>query len=482
MVKLPYIFTLFALFAGCAGAVVREEPVSQPVREHAVKQANSLATKAKQDADDARRRELDRIWELIQFLGHDEWRVRENATQKLLKIGHKGTGLLVAGTYHDDIEIRERSKRVLEGIKKKYAAARREFEKAMKANNLKEVKKILSEELLSLRAVTLEGITYLHIATQAGSSDVAEYFVKKGLEVNAKAKGDTTPLHMAASGQVAQMLIENGADIEAKTTAGDTPLILAVARGRDKVAKVLVASGADVNAATSSSATALHLAANRGSVKVCEMLLENGAEINAKDSCGKTPLDCAWDRHNEEILTKLWSRGAEFSDEVLNFGYAARDNNIEKMSKYLDRGADVDAKVFCDKTLLHRVALLGEKEVAEFLLKRGASVSATAEAGETPLHFAAAEGNGEIMKLLLKAGADVNARDKLGGTPLHEAVLWGKKEMVDFLVTQGANINSRDNSGQTPLDQVGDEEDSELAQLLRSRGARTAEELKQQEK
>jgi hypothetical protein len=87
----------------------------------------------------------------------------------------------------------------------------------------------------------------------------------------------------------------------------------------------------------------------------------------------------------------------------------------------------------------------------ELLLAHQVDVNAVTE-GWTPLHEAAAMGNKAIAELLLKAGADVNARNNNGYTPLHVAVEHRQPELAELLLANKADPNERNNAGQTPLD------------------------------
>ena len=69
--------------------------------------------------------------------------------------------------------------------------------------------------------------------------------IEKGVNVDARADSDQTPLHIAAeenSADVARLLIQKGADLEAKTKDGKTPLQHALYLN---VAQMLISKGAD---------------------------------------------------------------------------------------------------------------------------------------------------------------------------------------------------------------------------------------------
>ena len=186
-----------------------------------------------------------------------------------------------------------------------------------------------------------------------------------------------------------------------------TPLHSAIQKGRVELCRLLCEKGADINAAGGAGWTPLHTAAISGAPGICEFLCEKGALINARDEAGMRPIDRAAWLKKDEMVSLLWRLGGEFSDNTLNFEYAAKNEDIEKIKKYIAGGADVNTMVYVGKTLLHWAALMDRREMVKLLVECGADMNSRAEDGETPLHFAAGEGNMEVIKLLLKAGADV---------------------------------------------------------------------------
>ena len=210
-------------------------------------------------------------------------------------------------------------------------------------------------------------------------------------------------------------------------------------------------------------------------------------------------------------------RGNPEADRALL--YAAEKGNIEAVKWHLDAGADVNAQDNDIRwTPLHVAAAFGHKEIAELLIAKGADVSANTTTRGTPLHLVTFEGHKENFKLLIAEGADVNAiivsgplqfnvgdialnfttdseiaalLRKHGGmtseelrsgmTPLHLAAVNGHKEIVELLIAKGADVNEKiasgSNKNKTPLDFAVIKKQNETANLLRTHGGKTAEEL-----
>jgi len=82
-------------------------------------------------------------------------------------------------------------------------------------------------------------------------------------------------------------------------------------------------------------------------------------------------------------------------------------------------------------------ARVGDVKEVEKYLAKGADVNAQ-WFGRTPLHVAADEGKTEVIVFLLAKGADINAKSKFDKTALDFAVLKGDKKTIDLLKSKGA--------------------------------------------
>lgn len=134
----------------------------------------------------------------------------------------------------------------------------------------------------------------------------------------------------------------------------------------------------------------------------------------------------------------------------------------------------IDKRLIWGSTGMHIAAEYGHNEVVEFLISKGVEVDIRNKYGKTPLHVAAYAGKVEVAELLLSKGADINARDKHGQTSLHKAVVAyeNRKEAVELLLNNGADASIKDNDSKTPLDIAEEEGYEEIAELLRSHGAK----------
>jgi len=185
-------------------------------------------------------------------------------------------------------------------------------------------------------------------------------------------------------------------------------------------------------------------AAKHGDVDAAQRFLDQGADVNAKDEAGLTPLHLAAWRSHVEVARLLIQRGAEVNSGRI--------------------------------TPLDWAASHGQKDVVKLLVANGADIHVKSGLC-TPLHFALSGGDKDTVMLLVAKGADVHAVDPNGNVPLHCAVRNFDRDVVELLVAKGADVNTRDGSGRTPLDLAEKRGEKEVAAVLRKHGAKLGKDL-----
>lgn len=135
---------------------------------------------------------------------------------------------------------------------------------------------------------------------------------------------------------------------------------------------------------------------------------------------------------------------------------------------------------------LHRAARTDDADMIQRLLDQDKSqLEYRNRLQETPLHSAAYGGHCNAIRALVKNGADVNAwwpgakSPDESYNPLHITAINGRLEAAKLLVEAGTDLNALSIRGKTPLDVAIQNGHRQLAELFRSKGGCTGDEIRQ---
>lgn len=139
----------------------------------------------------------------------------------------------------------------------------------------------------------------LHEAAAVGTLErVQEMVRERGRLIDSHSKDGFTPLALASffgNTDVAEFLVNQGANVELPATNPMlvAPIHAAVAGKHRAIARMLVENGANVNARQQHGWAPLHAAAQNGDEELVRLLLDNGADREVRSEGGQTPLDLA---------------------------------------------------------------------------------------------------------------------------------------------------------------------------------------------
>ena len=152
-----------------------------------------------------------------------------------------------------------------------------------------------------------------------------------------------------------------------------------------------------------------------------------------------------------------------YSGEAWNTKEFFERANVADTLRYLQDGADVNARDERGWTPLHRAAAFSKTPaVLAALLRNGADPNARDTDGVTPLHEAALSVTLGVLTALVPAGACPNTEDKNGLTPLHAAAARSKTTgVVPTLAQAGADPRAQDKNDWTPLHRAARDENDE---------------------
>ena len=249
--------------------------------------------------------------------------------------------------------------------------------------------------------------------------------------------------------------ITDGLDVNSQNPqSGDPLLFIASLMGHTDIIEFLLKKGADVNVRKNDGNTPLHAAAFLGRAEAVKLLLKHGADANARNNDGgsamnnatldwgmtefilglmKLEVDEAGVKTGREKVVKLLTEHLKNNpSQSQNLWKAAADGELSVIKKALENEADIEAldpQFGIDP--LGWAALNGQTEAAKLLLEKGAKINNRHKDGSTALHAAAFLGRTETVKLLLEKGADVSLKKDDGMTPLSVTKIdWGITEFV----------------------------------------------------
>jgi hypothetical protein len=166
------------------------------------------------------------------------------------------------------------------------------------------------------------GALPLIVAAKTGNTFVVKLLISLGADPNMKNDGITKkfgieyPLEGAIlSGRtdVTEYLIKHGADINAVNSLGSKPIHLAVSQNNKEMVALLLARGANPNDKYRFfKATPLMIASEKGFTAIAELLIDSGAGIEARGELmwDLTPLMLAAQNCHADLVQLLMSRGA----------------------------------------------------------------------------------------------------------------------------------------------------------------------------
>lgn len=256
----------------------------------------------------------------------------------------------------------------------------------------------------------------------------------------------------------ARQLLDDDPTLLTYLDAGvDTPLHLAAKTNSCRVAGLLIERGAPLNLRGATGETPLHCAAYVGHVKIVRLLLESGADPTITDDFGCTPLVSA--------ARNFDSTGRRVAKLMLKHGVKCGLH----AAICLGRVGEVDSILRAEPHVLSQYDHPGDllHDAMRFIVTAGVDV------GGPDGFQRAIKRYGQICELLVKAGVSPDLESRWGDPVLHQYVDFGyDTEVIEFILDFGADPNAMSKAGETPLQIALRNEQTELAALLRSRGAK----------
>jgi ankyrin repeat protein len=239
-------------------------------------------------------------------------------------------------------------------------------------------------------------------AANYGQHEIVELLLRRGVDINQKAKGETALSHALQRKKfdTVNLLLDRGADVNDEYFVRNV-----ISSGNQKLAERVIKQ------TTKKTPKALQEAAREGKITLARMLLDAGVDVNGKTYDG-----------DETPLIK-----------------AASNGKLKMVELLVKKGAALEARDGRGNTALLHAAWGGHTMVVQFLIDHGADLAAQNKLNWNALMQACAENHVETAKLLIELGSPLNEVDQERGyTALTIAKVASSQSLVDLLLKHGA--------------------------------------------
>ena len=246
-----------------------------------------------------------------------------------------------------------------------------------------EVYQYLVETLkLKPAVVSADGETVLHfLATKPKQTEIINYFIAKGVDVNQADKQGNTVLMKAASArdttEALELLLPIVKNYEAQNAKGESALTFAVLSGSPKAVEILVNKGADVKIV------------NKEGNNLGVYLIQSYRPQMNRGPEGGAPKQDPFAAKMKLLQDKGLDLATPQKDGSTLYHFALLKNDLSLLKKLADLKIDVNAKNKDGLTALHKAAMIAKDDVIlKYLISIGAKNDIKTEFDETAYSLA----------------------------------------------------------------------------------------------
>ncbi|HEY6141885.1 MAG TPA: ankyrin repeat domain-containing protein [Flavobacterium sp.] len=230
--------------------------------------------------------------------------------------------------------------------------------------------------------VSADGETVLHfLATKPKQTEIINYFIAKGVDVNQADKQGNTVLMKAAAArdntEALELLLPILKNYEAQNAKGESALTFAVLSGSPKAVEILVNKGADVKIV------------NKEGNNLGVYLIQSYRPQMNRGPEGGAPKQDPFAAKMKLLQDKGLDLATPQKDGSTLYHFALLKNDLNLLKKLADLKIDVNAKNKDGLTALHKAAMIAKDDVIlKYLISIGAKNDIKTEFDETAYSLA----------------------------------------------------------------------------------------------
>ncbi|RVT77499.1 ankyrin repeat domain-containing protein [Flavobacterium sufflavum] len=235
--------------------------------------------------------------------------------------------------------------------------------------NTFEVYKYLVENLkLKPTVISIDGETVLHsLVRKANQTEIINYFINKGVDINKADNDGNTALMNAAAGrdtEALELLLPKVKDINTQNAKGESALSIAIQSGTPKAVELLLSKKANINVLDKDNN-------NLGFYLIQsyhpQMMGGRGPESS------NTPTEDPFAAKVKLLQNNGFNLAQAQKDGSTLYHFAVLKNDLTLLKKIADLNIDVNAKNKDGLTALHKAAMIAKNDtVLKYLLSIGA--------------------------------------------------------------------------------------------------------------
>ncbi len=246
--------------------------------------------------------------------------------------------------------------------------------------------------------------------------------------------------------EMVELLLKNGANPKILAPDNQNSIFRALKAGKYDLADRFIKSGVDINFQNNGDETALLWAIRIGDNYTRDFLLERGANPNIVSPKGKSPLSLAMENNVKESIYTLIKKGANLKDKNIIYQRDSIERFFSYLTsgekkQIAELGFPLDYRFFEGSSLLMKACHVGDLDFVKYLISKGIDVNYANDSGTTALINAIKEKKVDILKYLLDNGADFLKETKAGENAVDIALATGTVEILNILYTKVQTID-----------------------------------------